>query len=375
MIADLLAFLALAASGVPVLLYVQNIPAFDPPPPASGPAPLTVSVLVPARNEENNIRQCVESVLASTDVTLELLVLDDGSTDQTPQILASLAQRDSRLRILTGTPLPSGWSGKQYACHQLSTHAGNDLFVFIDADVKLTPDALCRYAHLAHASPAALLSGFPRQSVVTFSERLLIPLAHFVLLGYLPLKQMRKSVDPAYGAGCGQLFIAKPVPYRAAGGHTGIRDTLHDGLMLPRLLRRAGHHTDLFDATHTSVCRMYQTNGQVWSGLAKNAAQGLGAPRIILISTLLLGAGQVLPWLLLPFASHLSLPGLLAAIAAAVSGLLLRILTASRFDQPRLGALLHPVGVFCLLLIQWWAFFKARTGRPSTWKGRSYPPV
>ena len=134
---------------------------------------------------------------------------------------------------------------------------------------------------IAAVSGAAHASGVPEQVSRTASERLLVPLIHFVLLGFLPIRRMRIDLHPALGAGCGQLFVAFRHAYVASGGHRAIRRTLHDGPKLPRVFRSAGFRTDLFDATDIASCRMFSTGAEVWRGLARNAGEGLGSPRLI----------------------------------------------------------------------------------------------
>ena len=168
---------------------------------------------------------------------------------------------------------------------------------------------------------AALASGVPRQELGTLSERLLIPLIHFILLGFLPMRAMRRTRWPSMSAGCGQLFIARRDAYEQCGGHAMLRDSLHDGIKLPRVFRQAGLATDLFDATNLATCRMYHTNADTWRGLGKNATEGLAAPGTILPMTALLLGGQVLPFVLLAFAPSLSSSGLALAAVAAVPGL------------------------------------------------------
>ncbi len=188
--------LCLVLAVLPLGMMLWNLREFRRPAVAVGmPA---VSVLIPARNEEGNIGAACAAVLASEGVLLELIVLDDSSTDQTLPILQSIG--DSRLRIGTAPALPPGWSGKQHACQILSNMAAHELLVFVDADVRLAPDALSRMAGFMQRNDCGLASGFPRQVVVTWSEQLLLPLIHFLLLGFLPM-----SVDaPAPGrwAGC-----------------------------------------------------------------------------------------------------------------------------------------------------------------------------
>ena len=195
-------------------------------------------MLIPARNEEANIAAAVRSILESTDAALEVIVLDDGSADRTAEIVREIARSDGRLRIETAPPLPEGWCGKQYACYLLSRPCLASPAHLLDADVRLKRGAVARMLTFMEQSGAALVSGVPEQMTRTFSERLLVPLIHFVLLGFLPIRRMRTDGKPAFGAGCGQLFVARREAYDACGGHSAIRDSLHDGLKLPARFER-----------------------------------------------------------------------------------------------------------------------------------------
>jgi hypothetical protein len=369
-----LAILALVFAALPCGLFLVNLSVYRPLPKPRAQRTSSVSVLIPARNEEQNIRATVASVLANHGIDFEVVVLDDHSTDDTAKIISEIASRDSRVRLETAPPLPAGWCGKQHACHTLAQLARNPLLVFIDADVRLAPDALARLAGFMEQPEVALASGVPRQELGTISERLLIPLIHFILLGFLPMRAMRRTKSPAFSAGCGQLFIARRAAYQICGGHAQLRDSLHDGIKLPRVFRRAGFATDLFDATDIATCRMYHTNAETWRGLGKNATEGLAAPGTILPMTALLGLGQILPFLLM----FLTSPGSWAFAFSAMGGGLAwwpRAVAARRFRQSWLGALLHPLGVLLLLGIQWQALLQKILGRPMQWKGRSYLPA
>jgi len=333
-----------------------------------------VSVLIPARDEEATIERSVRAALASQCVQVEVVVLDDHSTDSTVKRVLDLAREDQRVRLAHAPELPEGWCGKQHACHQLSKLAKFNTLLFMDADVTLAPNGVRDAAVFLRDSGAGLVSGIPYQKTQTFLEKLLIPLIHFVLLGYLPMGRMRQDMSPGLGAGCGQLFMANREAYEAAGGHAAIRSTMHDGIMLPRAFRKAGFMTDLFDATHTASCRMYQSAGEVWQGLAKNATEGMATPKAIGIWTLLLLGGQLLPMVLLVTAwfAELGLPVKLVCAAALGLAYMPRVLGAERFSQSRLGALLHPLGVVLLLCIQWYALLRKLSGIRSTWRGRAY---
>jgi hypothetical protein len=336
-------------------------------------------VLIPARNEQDGIGPAVSAALASRGITLEVVVLDDHSDDATADVVRALADDDSRLRLVHAPELPEGWCGKQHACWVLAQEARSPVLIFQDADVRLAPDALARMTRfLLEESRADLASGIPRQETVGPLEQLVIPLVHFILLGFLPIDIMRRTTEPRFAAGCGQLFITTRAAYDRAGGHAAIRATLHDGIKLPRAFRAAGLRTDLFDATELATCRMYQSAGSLWSGLAKNAGEALGSPALIVPMTIVLLGGQVLPLALLGLGLA-SVPGpwpgwaLALAMLAVAAAYYPRLAGAHRFRQSLAGALSHPLGVTVLVAIQWYALARHQLGRPANWKGRAYP--
>ncbi|MEM7585608.1 MAG: glycosyltransferase [Acidobacteriota bacterium] len=367
---EILAFGVVILASIPASMVVVNLMFYRTPRPAEAGTP-AISLLIPARDEERSIGGCVESALASRGVELEVVVMDDHSADRTAEIVGELAARDPRVRLVSAPPLAAGWNGKQHACDALAYAASHPILAFIDADVRLEPDGLSRMAGFLERSGAGLVSGIPRQRTGTLMEKLVVPLIHFVLLGFLPMPGVRWSRHPSFSAGCGQLFVADREAYQVSGGHAAIRASRHDGVTLPRAFRQAGIRTDLCDASRVAECRMYRSAGEVWRGFAKNADEGMASPAAILPWTLLLGAGQVLPVVLLLVALALPLPSLVgpAALACGLSWGA-RIVLSTRFQQSALGALLHPVGVAIVLAIQWYAWWNGQRGRQISWKGR-----
>ena len=351
-------------SVIPAALFLRNLALYAPlPPPVAKRA--RSSILIPARNEEANIASALRSILESENVDLEVIVLDDGSTDRTAEIVRAFT--DPRVRLETAQPLPAEWCGKNFACHQLAALACHPLLVFMDADVRVSrPDSLARLAEFVEQSGAALVSGVPHEETVGLTEKLIIPLIHFVLLGFLPLERMRNSTDPRFAAACGQILAVRREAYARTGGHAIIANRIHDAVALTRTFRAHGLATDLFDATDTFHCRMYQRAADVWHGFAKNAHEGLATPLLIIPATLLLLGGQVLPICLLIFK-----PSPLAFLAT-VAAFLPRLVGVVRFRQSLVGALLHPLGICALVAIQWFAFLRSLLNRPSVWKGRAY---
>ena len=363
----------------PAAMFLRNLSLFREPPATKNCPPVRISVLVPARNEENSIASALESLLRSSGVDLEIVVMDDASTDRTAEIVRRLAAGDSRIRLEKAPRLPAGWNGKQHACWRLAQMARHDLCCFVDADVEVAPEALARMAGFLNAANASLVSGFPRQITVTFLEWLLLPLIHFVLLGFLPVAAMRRSTAPAYSAGCGQFMLVRRQAYFASGGHAAIRSSMHDGLLLPHNFREHGLRTDIADLTSLAACRMYRSAGEVWRGLSKNATEGLAAPSRILPTTILLLGGQVAPALLAAvFLIERLTPDRAPVAWSLTAGALLlcylpRVIGALCFRQSVRSALLHPAGILVLLALQWFALLRKVAGRPATWKQRAYP--
>ena len=375
-----LALPALALAALPAGLTLANLRFFTRSPrPAPGTPPPRVSVLVPARDEAKVIGRLAAAVLANRDVDLELVVLDDDSQDDTARIITDLAAEDPRVRLVRGQPLPPGWCGKQHACFQLAQAARHDILLFLDADVTLESDAVARTVAFLDTRGVDLASGFPHQETGCLLDWLLLPLIHFVLLGYLPLAIARSDNRPGLAAGCGQLFVTRREAYLRSGGHAAIKASLHDGIKLPRAYRAAGLSTDLFDAGDIARCRMYGTNREVVRGLGKNATEGIAAPGSILPFTLLLAGGQILPVMLLIRGladgwDGWPAWGVAATLAAVFAAWLPRGLAVHRFGHSLTSALAHPLGVAVFLVIQWSALIRRTLGLQTSWRGRTLSP-
>ena len=380
---------SVAICGFALLLSVVNLRRFSiAPAPLEDDAGWSLTVCIPARDEAENLEPCVRAVLRAADAdagsNTVVMVYDDGSEDATPAILAELAAEDRRVLAAETRPLPKGWNGKQHACDRMGRQAESDWMLFIDADVRLSPDALVRTRAAARRRtganpPPKLLSAFPRERTEGLGEAMVIPLIHFILMAYLPFGRMRNTLDPAASAACGQYVLVERDAWTEIGGHESIRESMHDGVLLPRMFRRGGHATDVFDATDIVECRMYRGFRETWSGFVKNAYEGLGNVLLLLLLTVLHLGGHVAPWfvasiggigLVLDLGIPVSKPAAGLAVAAIGLQLVQRSMLASRFRQDRRIVALHAPSLVLLTVIQWWSLVMHLTGRRS-WRGRT----
>ncbi|MEJ5308535.1 MAG: glycosyltransferase [Anaerolineae bacterium] len=333
-----------------------------------------VSVLMPARDEAAIIGETIRKLLAQDYPRYELLLLDDHSSDGTADIARQTARGDPRLRILEGAPLPEGWMGKSWACHQLANAARGDILVFTDADVIWEPGALSHLMGEMHRRRSDLHTVWPTQITVTWGERLVVALLAFVIVGYLPVLAVHHIPWPVFAAATGQCLAFRRAAYMAVGGHAAIRASIIDDMAFAKAIKRRKLRLRLADGAGLIRCRMYRGWAAVRDGFAKN---------------ILAGHGNSLPLLLLSWAFHWLL--FLAPWVWLLAGWLggpdgwpwqplcliglgvgVRALTAA-FSRQRVGdALLLPVSVILMAIIATQAIvWRLRYGGVR-WKGRMW---
>ena len=331
-------------------------------------APL-ISVLIPARDEECSIARCLEAVLASTGVVLEVVVLDDGSSDATAEIARTFADRDRRVRVLTGGAVPAGWLGKPYACAQLAEAATAPVLAFVDADVVVEPDALVRTVALMDEAGLDLVSPYPRQIAVTRGERLVQPLLQWSWLTFLPLRLAETLRTPSLVAANGQLLVCRRPAYDAAAGHAAVRGDVIEDVALARAFKAAGHRATVADGTDLATCRMYDG----WTELRDGYSKSLWA-----IARTTAGAtatSAVLLWLyVLPPAAAVwrvatGRRGARTALLGYAGGVAGRVLAARRTGGRVADAAAHPLSIATFVWLQWRSRVLHRRGT-LTWKGR-----
>jgi hypothetical protein len=323
------------------------------------PRAATVSLLIPARDEIATLPSTLPTWLAQG--ADEVLVLDDGSSDGTGALLASVSAGDPRLRVLHGAPLPTGWSGKNWACHQLAQAASGDLLVFTDADVRWERGALAALRAAVASSGADLLTCWPRQRCETWGERMLVPLVDMLLLTTLPAP-LARSPRPASATGAnGQCMAWTRSAYDRFGGHAALRGEVLEDVRAAQRVKRLGGRVVLTLGRDLLTTRMYDGYGSAVRGFAKNILAAAGHPLVLAAVWSLNALTYTLSWPLALIDARW--------LAVALAGLGLRALTNRIAGRPPVEALLQPFGALALLPVIVQAL-RWRGGYE--WRGRRY---
>lgn len=342
------------------------------------PAPL-ISILIPARNEEANIGACLESLRRQDYPNFEILVLDDSSTDGTADILARIAAEDSRVRLLQGKPLPQGWAGKPFACHQLAQEARGSWLLFTDADTVHAPSMLRAVLGAALVSRAALISGFPYQRNTSIWQKTAMPiLFYFMLLCLLPFWWLQRSRGTMPSVAIGQFLFFSTNEYRSIGGHEAVKSRILEDVWLGREVSRHHYKQLTLDLSALVSCQMYKEFGTMWQGITRwfymVASLSIVSLVVMIFVVLML---FLAPFLWLVYGLLLAQPAfgwdVLVTLQVAIV-FLARFLAGRRFSQPKTSVILHPVGMAFLILVSFYASYQYLTGAGVKWKGRVYDP-
>ncbi len=331
----------------------------------------TVSILIPARDEESNLAACLDAALAQGNVVREVLVYDDHSTDRTPHIIAAYAELDARVRAIQVSKLPAGWCGKTYACAQLANAARGDWLLFLDADARLHKDGAARMFVEAERREATLLSCWPALEMRGFWEGALMPLLNLVVFTLYPAPlALRRRRDPSLGLAHGACILAHRLTYLAVGGHSLVRDEIFEDVQLAHRWRERGEFSLCLDGQDVLSVRMYQTFAEIWSGFQKNFFPAFRRESNFWLFIALHLSVFLMPFLLAPFTSMFRGARLVWLALACV--LAMRLTLALRFKHPLWSILLQPISEIILIVLGLYSGWRCKTGRGVAWKGRRY---
>jgi glycosyltransferase involved in cell wall biosynthesis len=326
----------------------------------------TVTVVVPARDEAGRVGECVAALLGQDAAVVEVVVVDDGSSDGTAEEAVRAGAR------VEAVPAPGpGVAGKAAACaHGAARATAGRWLAFVDADVVLAPGALSRLLGACLGSGAVAASPLARQRTRTWWEELLLPELGLAVAERLDLDAVADPARPAAFLS-GQCLLVRRDAYEAVGGFAAVAGSLVEDVALARRLKTAGHRLEVRLAPDLAAVRMYGRLGDLWEGLAKNLAEVWGAGPGSLARQAARSLAGLAPWLALA-----ARPGARARRVALAGGLLqLTVRAGGRVvagADPRY-ALAYPAADLVLLAVYADSVRRRRTGAPLTWKGRTYP--
>lgn len=302
---EVLFFIALVFLGVQMLTLIGNLftfPVLSGSPPAEdmGLKPLVavsdrqkendavkerVSILIPARNEIENLPGTLPRVLSQSAV--EVIVLDDESTDGTTEYLEKLSPLHSNLKVIRGEPLPKGWSGKNWACHQLSQAATGGILIFTDADVFWEKGTLESLLEFRSNNNAEFVSVWPRQLTCSWLEVVTIPIIDMILLGSLPYWGVKYLPFAQFSAGNGQLMLWTREAYKKIGGHEKFKSEVLEDVRMGQYAKRIGLRIALALGGEVISTRMYRNDADVMKGFSKNIVAASGNKPLLVFALLL----------------------------------------------------------------------------------------
>ncbi len=326
----------------------------------------TISILIPARNEETNLPACLDTVLRQGDSVTETLVYDDHSTDGTARVIAEFAGRDPRVRQVAAVSLPDGWCGKNFACHRLAAAAKGDRLLFIDADARLADGAATLMAGEMDRRRLTMLSCWPGLEMRGFWERVLMPMLNYVVFTIFPAPLSLILPNPSLALAHGACLMFDRRTYQALGGHAAVRDQIFEDTRLAQLWRARGARGLCLDGRRIARVRMYDSFGGIWRGFQKNFYPAFRNQSSFWAFMVFHAVFFLLPFFLL--AVHPSIETLLPVSTI----LIIRLALAVRFHHPIWSVLFHPISETVMLAIGLSSWWRCRTGRGVSWKGREY---
>ena len=332
-----------------------------------------VSVLIPARNEMDNLESCVEYALAQGSPVKEILIYDDGSTDRTLDVIDRLLRvHHGTVRQVPTVSLPAGWVGKSHACKRLSEHALSPWLLFIDADTRLQPDAVRSLVAEAKHRNATLLSAWPKIEMNSFTERFLMPLLNFIVFSIFPAfisSFIRNSAS--LGLAHGACILAYRETYERIEGHELVKDRLFEDTALAREWRKRSENSQVIDGRKVAIVRMYENFDGIWNGFSKNYYPALGSLWSFTVFQMYMVVTFVaLPLIVLILFFYDAIGPVFMLLAAWP--LAPRTLVALRFRHPLWSVVLHPIAVTFMVVLGMRSWWQSSIGGGVRWKGRTY---
>ncbi len=359
-----------------------------------------VSILIPARNEESNLPKLLNSLGKQNWPRLDIHILDDQSEDSTREIAEEFRDdiksrmrdnplSDIHVTVHSSLERPEGWLGKNWACHQLAGHARGNIFIFLDADTWLAPDAISLIMDGVHGFELDFATVWPHQVMESLLEKTVVSSVYATVAAYLPtrysyrapvwipFRNLRQKVKPMFASACGQCMIFNKDTYREIGGHKSVKDQVVEDVMLAKMVVRNGSAMRMFHGTDRLWCRMYRNPSEIFNGFRKNFFAGFNySMPSFFLAWLLHFIVYVLPALVL-IAALAGIPEgntqpVITALSAVVvlTALIQRLWVAKFLKWPLSAGFLYLLGILWFHMLAFVVIYDLLSKSGATWKGR-----
>jgi len=333
----------------------------------------SVSVLVPARNEEDGISDCLRALSIQTYDPIEILILDDRSTDRTAEIIKSFADSDPRIKMISGSEPPEGWLGKHWACDQLFQEANGDLLLFMDADTILSERTVAASVHESNIRKADLLTVMPQRIATCITERLMFPFLDWIVFSGMPMAYAHRSSNQYLSAAFGQFMLFRREAYKRTGGHAEIRSNPLDDFTLGRIIKKLGLTWVLYQGTESVQTLGYKGDIEAFRGISRSVFPAINyRVSVFILFSVILTSLSFLPLATLVASVLLNQQSTELLVLSTMSLGMIIIswaIVCRKFKHSVLAILFYPLSVAVIIVLAWHSFITYTFG-VADWKNR-----
>ena len=324
-----------------------------------------VSILIPARNEEKNIERCVKSIISQNYPNFELIILNDNSTDRTPEILKRLKDSYGNIKIIDNINLEDGWIGKTNACQKLYKESKGEIVIFVDADTYHKEDSVLKAVSFLLKTESHLITIFPQEIVETFLEKLIIPFMNFALISFYPLLPFAN----------GQFMVYKRDVLDKINGFQKIKDEVLDDIKMVNLFRKNKYKVSVLSGKSISYCRMYYDRKSLFQGFLKSYFAIFDYHLLLSIfvfTYLIFSFFYPFIMIFLKYGSNLKVINLITNLSILLISYLIFLITYLKFNYPIYMSLLYHLTILINSIIGYLSIIYTLTNK-RVWKERVLP--
>ncbi len=329
-----------------------------------------LSILIPARNEEKNIENCINSVIETNNNYTEILVYDDHSTDSTADVIKKISQSNKKVKIAKTLKLEKGWTGKSFACYQLAKQSSSEWIIFIDADTTVMKD-LSQFISYSEENNLSMLSAWPKIEMKSITEKIFMPLLNFIVFTTCPMLIARKINSDNLGLAHGACILFQKETYMKLGGHNLVKNDLFEDTRLARIFRQKGKKTYCINGSKIISVNMYDSFSSIWNGFKKNYYPSFTKDSSFFFFQSIFIISYFVAPLIYTTSIILNLNKILGIVLLAINFVPI-ILINLKFKYNFLSIFTQPVGILAMFILGIDSWKNMKFGKGLAWKDRIY---